>query len=95
MIKVISITRVTELLLIVWVDEDRWYQPYVCTPAFTSKHGPAIDKRQYRNYEHFCGVMGKFQPLVEFFAEAQETDHLSWKTAIIMAEERQIRLASY
>jgi len=95
MTKIISITRTDALMLQVWVETDKEYQVYICTPAFTSKHGPPIDKRIYRNYEHFVGVMGKFRPDLEFFAEAQEVEHLSWKTAILLAEERQIRLQSY
>lgn len=95
MFKIISITRVTELMLMVWVEEEKNYQAYVMTPAFTSKHGLPVEKRQYRDYEHFVWVMGKFNPSTRFLEKTESVDKLTFGQVIQVAEKLQIRLDSY
>lgn len=66
MIKIISL-NINKNNASVFIDARSSYDYYNITSKNITKKQISYPKKEYNNYEHFIGVMGKFNPYIEFY----------------------------
>ena len=62
-----------------WIDDGENYKEVYVYPDNTMKERGSFPKSNYDDYEHFVGVMGKFNPYTIFRKNPVEVDKLDYE----------------
>jgi hypothetical protein len=89
-VKILSIETCTEDLINGYLDDGESYRDFSLRPGNVVKYGPAIPKRDFRDLEHFAGVIGKFDPYALVLEEPIEVEGLEFERvrAIVLSDPR-------
>lgn len=80
--KILSIEKLTIGSITGFVEALNSYKRYTVTPEGDILYEDNYRIADYRSYEHFCGVIGKFDPYVFFLKVAQSVDQLNHKELV-------------
>ena len=65
-----------------WIDDGENYKDIWMYPDGTMKEKASFPKSNYDNYEHFVGVMGKFNPYTIFRKNPVEVNKLDYEMLV-------------
>jgi len=88
--KILSIETCSAKSIIGYVDDGQAFKSFELTPDSPPVFGPDFPKQDFRDLEHFAGVIGKFDPHAFILAMPIEIEELSFKEIrkIFLTDER-------
>jgi hypothetical protein len=77
--KILSLEKEVEGGMILWVEDGDQYKKLIISPDDTVKEDASVPVSKYKDYEHFVGVMGKFNPYTRFRIEPPVVKELDFE----------------
>ena len=76
--KLLSFEKCSDNKFIGYIEGGQHYKAFVLTCENALSYDQTFPKNNYKNYEHFAGVMGKFDPYAVFLREPIEIERPSF-----------------
>jgi hypothetical protein len=86
-LRIVSAVLCTDGHIIGYVELEKEYKWFKIGPNDTLTYRTTYEKDEYRNYEHFAGVIGKFDPYQPFLENPVTVERMEYDAVLKIAKK--------